>query len=91
MRVKSYGGKDRMKRSATRNAFLSSGMPIRHRPWTSTADAFAVPQRGVEVVPSVPIYRLSIQFAIVAASLARSVAPNGIVSPHPGPGVLVIF
>ena len=72
-----------MKRSATRNAFFSSGMLFRHRPQTSTADAFVVPQRGVGVVPSVPIYnRLLIQLAIVAASLARSVAPNGIESPQ---------
>ncbi len=71
-----------MKRSATRNAFLSSGMPIRHRPYTSTVDAFVVLHRGVAVVPSVLIYRLAIQLAIVAASLARSVAPNGIESPQ---------
>ena len=72
-----------MKWSATHDAFWSSGMLIRHRPGTSTAAAFAVPRRGVAVVPSVPIYnRLLIQLAIVVASLARSVAPNGIESPQ---------
>ncbi len=80
-----------MKRSATRNAFFSSGMLIRHRPWTSMAAAFVVPHPGVGAMPRVSIYRLLIQLAIVVASLARSVAPNGIVTPQLGPGVLVIF
>ncbi len=71
-----------MKRSATHDAFWSSRMLIRHRRWTSTAAAFVVPHPGVGAMLRVSIYRLLIQLAIVAASLARKVAPNGIESPQ---------